>query len=117
MTKISVNASCPCGSRAKFKRCCLRFHQGLVPGSALELMKSRYSAYAVGDAEYIINTTHPRCPEYDGDRRRWVESIARFSRETEFEGLTILAFVEGATQASVTFRAQLRQGGADVSFA
>jgi SEC-C motif-containing protein len=117
MSQSSVNALCPCGSSVKYKRCCQRFHNGLAAASALELMKSRYSAYAVGVADYIINTTHPDCPEYDKDRARWVENIGRFSRGTDFEGLTILAFEDGTTHASVTFRAQLRQGSADASFA
>ncbi len=56
--KFSKNSKCPCGSGKKYKICCFRLHKGLLAKNALELMKSRFSAYAVGDANYIIKTTH-----------------------------------------------------------
>ncbi|OBK44843.1 YchJ family protein [Mycobacterium sp. 1081908.1] len=52
---------CPCGSDAGYRACCGRFHCGeLQARSAEELMRSRYSAFAYGDADYLFRTWHPR---------------------------------------------------------
>jgi len=56
--KISKNTKCPCGSGKKYKDCCFRWHKITNAPNALLLMKSRFTAYAVGNAEYIIKTTH-----------------------------------------------------------
>lgn len=52
---------CPCGTGDSFARCC----RPLVVGdrqahTAEELMRSRYSAYAAGNSEYLWRTWHPR---------------------------------------------------------
>jgi len=73
-------------------------------------MKSRYSAYAVGDAGYIIKTTHPNNADYQQDNKRWKEDILDFCKATEFLGLTIVDFRERETEAFVTFYAQLSSG-------
>lgn len=80
-------------------------------------MKARYSAYALGDTHYIMETTHPLCGEYDADALRWAMNIATFHGNTEFCGLRILNFTDGETTALVTFHATLKQHGMDASFA
>lgn len=53
--------ACPCGSGEPFGRCCLVLHRGeRRAATAEELMRSRYSAYAVGDLDYVWQTWHPR---------------------------------------------------------
>lgn len=110
MKKRSLNTLCPCGSRIKYKKCCAIYHKGALPKTALLLMKSRYSAYAVGDSNYIIKTTHPHNSDYTTDTKSWKESIDMFCRETEFLGLEILEFIDGVDEAFVTFKAQLSSG-------
>jgi SEC-C motif-containing protein len=52
---------CPCGSQLSYDSCCGRYHVGAVkPETAEQLMRSRYSAYANGNYEYIVKTTHPK---------------------------------------------------------
>jgi SEC-C motif-containing protein len=52
---------CPCGSGDPFGRCCLPLHQGVrEAATAEEVMRARYSAYAVGDLDYVFRTWHPR---------------------------------------------------------
>ena len=52
---------CPCGSGAPFGTCCLALHRGeSQAGTAEQLMRARYSAYAVGDLDYVWQTWHPR---------------------------------------------------------
>ncbi len=101
--------SCPCYSGKPYGECCGPFHQGKSPEKALELMRSRYSAYALGLADYIIQTTHPQNPNQSSR-----EDILTFCRQTEFTGLNILDFQEGEKISYVTFKAHLRQNGQDV---
>ncbi|TFD78374.1 YchJ family protein [Cryobacterium psychrophilum] len=51
---------CPCFSGQGYPECCNRYHRGdaLAP-TAEQLMRSRYSAFAVGDAAYLLATWHP----------------------------------------------------------
>ena len=60
---------CPCLSGDAYEACCGRYHAGLRPGpdgaapgpyapTAEALMRSRYSAFAVGDADYLRATWH-----------------------------------------------------------
>ena len=110
MKKITPNSPCPCGSRVKYKKCCAIYHKGALPKTALELMKSRYVAYAVGDASYIIKTTHPNNSDHTDDIKSWKSSIELFSKETEFLGLEVLEFIDGEVEAFVTFKAKLSSG-------
>jgi len=105
--KLSVNAPCPCGSAKKYKKCCQAFHKGGVAKDALTLMKSRYSAFALGQIAYIIKTS-----TFQKD----FDDLASFSRECEFQKLDIIEFSDGDEVAYVTFRATLFCSGVDSSF-
>jgi SEC-C motif domain protein len=108
--KISSNALCPCHSGKKYKQCCLPHHKGSLPPTALKLMRSRYSAYALHLADYIIHTTHPNNPDYTNETAIWKKSILEFSQNTQFLGLKILEFIDGEEEAFVTFEAKLDNG-------
>jgi len=108
--KISSNSPCPCHSGEKYKKCCLPYHKGISPSNALRLMRSRYSAFALGLVDYIMATTHPNNPDYTDDKECWRESILDFSQNTQFLGLKILEFMDGEEEAFVTFEAQLDGG-------
>jgi len=73
-------------------------------------MKSRYSAFASGNAKYIIDTTHPNNPDFTSDIKAWLTSIMEFSKHTEFLSLEILEFIEADEEAFVTFKATLSGG-------
>ncbi len=50
MKKFSIKFTMPLPVVAKsHKKCCGVFHKGAYPKDPLTLMKSRYSAFAVGD--------------------------------------------------------------------
>ncbi len=52
---------CPCGSGASYSACCGPLHHGERHAETAEqLMRSRYSAYARGDADHLFRTWHPR---------------------------------------------------------
>jgi len=110
MKKTSPNIPCPCGSKTKYKKCCQVYHKGAKPKTALLLMKSRYSAYALGESRYIVKTTHENNVQYMSNTKAWQESINEFCRETEFLGLEILEFLDGEEEAFVTFKALLSSG-------
>ncbi|MCG3708998.1 SEC-C domain-containing protein [Aliarcobacter butzleri] len=81
--KISVNSLCPCGSLKKYKKCCKIFHDNIKkPSNALELMKSRFSAYAFEQSEYIIKTTYKDNPDFSTNISVWKEEIEMFSIDT-----------------------------------
>lgn len=51
---------CPCGSGVTYAECCGLFHSGAaIPPTALALMRSRYSAFAIGDEPYLLASWHP----------------------------------------------------------
>jgi SEC-C motif-containing protein len=48
---------CPCGSGSAYSACCGPLHEGTdTAQTALQLMRSRYSAFAVGDGAYLLAT-------------------------------------------------------------
>ncbi|MGB7978026.1 MAG: peptide deformylase [Chlamydiales bacterium] len=107
---------CPCKSGHTYGNCCLPFHEGQLPETALKLMRSRYSAYALCLPAYIIHTTHPGSPEFSHHTAQWSKKIFEFCKETEFKNLEILHFLENPPFATVTFTAHLIQNKRDVSF-
>ncbi len=102
--------TCPCGSGLEFSACCEPFISGgAVPDTAEQLMRSRYSAYATVDMDYIHETLHPDHRE-DHDRnaaRKWAE-------DSDWQRLEIISTDRGAagdTEGSVEFRAHYRENG------
>ena len=108
--KISANAPCPCHSGKKYKLCCHPYHKGILPSDALKLMRSRYSAYALGLVEYILATTHPHNPDASIALSDWQKAIRDFAESTYFRGLKIIEFRDGEEEAFVTFEATLSDG-------
>ena len=50
---------CPCGLPADYDDCCGRYHRGAPAPTPEALMRSRYSAFALGDGGYLLRTWHP----------------------------------------------------------
>ena len=50
--------ACPCGSALTFDVCCKPLLDGQPALSAEQLMRSRYSAFYLGHADYLSQTTH-----------------------------------------------------------
>jgi SEC-C motif-containing protein len=48
---------CPCGLGPTYEQCCGRLHRGTAEAATAEqLMRARYSAFAVGDPAYLVRT-------------------------------------------------------------
>jgi SEC-C motif-containing protein len=98
---------CPCGTGLTYDGCCGRLHGGTAAAATAEqLMRSRYSAFAVGDAAYLSATwdpaTRPRSLQLDPGVR-WT-------------GLEVLATTGGRVfdaEGTVTFRAHSRVGAVE----
>ena len=56
----SINNRCPCESGKAHLSCCGQYHSGqLIPETAEQLMRSRYTAYVNCNADYLVDTIHP----------------------------------------------------------
>lgn len=68
-------APCPCGLPSSYDTCCGRIHRGEAQAATAEaLMRSRYSAFAVGDMAYLARSWHPDTRPHtirDDPSRRW----------------------------------------------
>jgi SEC-C motif-containing protein len=54
------SSACPCGSGQPLAACCGPRLDGQAPApDAAALMRSRYTAYVLGDAAYLLQTWHP----------------------------------------------------------
>lgn len=104
---------CPCHSKKNYFQCCKIFHDGETPPTALDLMRSRYSAYALRLPEYILRTTHPEHIDFG---KKDIAAITQFCDTTKFQNLVIIEFDAGEHVATVTFTAYLRQNGKDFAF-
>ncbi|MBD1594270.1 YchJ family protein [Arthrobacter sp. S1_S22] len=61
MTASLDQENCRCLSGEQYGQCCGRFHRGAADAATAEqLMRSRYSAFALLDADYLMRTWHPR---------------------------------------------------------
>lgn len=91
---------CPCGSEYTLEQCCLPLLKGKQqPATAEALMRSRYTAYVLADANYLINTTHPRMRHLYSKK-----SILQWAKENQWLRLDI----ESATAFEVVFRAYFK---------
>lgn len=59
MARRKAETSCPCGSGREFAVCCQPCINGDAPAPTVEaLMRSRYTAYAMQNTRYLLETWH-----------------------------------------------------------
>jgi SEC-C motif-containing protein len=85
--------TCPCGSGKPESECCAPIIAGAPAPTAEALMRSRYTAYVRGAIDHVVATHDPRTRD-DVDR----EAAEKWSRETEWQGLEILASGEDTVE-------------------
>ncbi|RZJ74933.1 MAG: hypothetical protein EOO47_20450, partial [Flavobacterium sp.] len=57
---VNMEMPCPCGSGNNYSNCCQPYHQNTtLPPTPEALMRSRYTAYTMNLADYLLATTHP----------------------------------------------------------
>ncbi|RYG60172.1 MAG: hypothetical protein EON60_08095 [Alphaproteobacteria bacterium] len=104
-----MHSSCPCCSGRAFDACCEPVLAGMPARTAESLMRSRYTAFAVGDAGYLETTSSGQAA-VDFDRAAFEAQMA----ETEWLGLEIKSTRDGGeddASGMVTFAARYRYGG------
>ena len=111
MTEMKdLPALCPCGTGLKYSECCQPFHQQKSNAPTAEkLMRSRYSAYAVGDMDHIERTNSSAGRE-SFDR----EASARWANSSKWMGLEIVSTKEGQSTdqtGEVEFNARYESEG------
>jgi SEC-C motif-containing protein len=104
-------SACPCNPAVAYSDCCGPLHAGTARATTAEaLMRSRYSAFVLGDAAYLQATWHPGTRPAtlqldDGGATRWlglaVKRHAPAGRDPA-----------GRETATVEFVARHRTGGA-----
>lgn len=75
-------------------------------------MRSRYSAYVVGNVGHLIRTTHAQGPHHQTDARAWAESLRRYCEAVEFTGLEVHSADSRGDEGRVAFTARYLHGGA-----
>jgi SEC-C motif-containing protein len=99
-----VTGLCPCGTGRTLAECCGPAHAGGAIATAEALMRARYSAFALGDADFILRTGP------GGDRAQLEAHLAR----TRWVGLRVLATEKGGpadAAGEVEFAATFAEGG------
>lgn len=96
--------NCFCCSGREFEDCCQPFIGGVLkPSTAEELMRSRYSAYAIIAVEYILRSTHFSTRKFhDG------EAIENWAKSNVWQKLEIVSKTRGEakdTKGTVEFKA------------
>ncbi len=104
---------CPCQSEKAYAQCCQPYHRGQqYAPDAIALMRSRYSAYALGEVDYLLNTTHRDNPQYRKNVKAWRADVTDYCKAVQFLGLSILGSQAlSENTATVTFKATLAQDG------
>ncbi|GAB0104321.1 YchJ family metal-binding protein [Nocardia sp. JMUB6875] len=101
-----IPADCPCGLPATYADCCGRLHRGEAQATTAEqLMRSRFSAFAVHDEAYLLRSWDPETRPAEVD----------FDPGLRWERLEILGVTGGSpfhSEGTVEFRAHYRAGGA-----
>ncbi len=102
---------CYCGTGKLYTECCEPFITGKsLPQCAEELLRSRYSAYAVVNMDYILETTSETQKKlFD------VETNKRWAEESTWERLQIVSSKENADEGicSIEFIAHYSNDGTE----
>ncbi len=90
-------SNCYCGNSIPFQDCCEPYIKGIDNAPTAEkLMRSRYSAFATGAADYLVNTTHISKRRFHNKK-----DILAWSQANKWLKLEVIA----STETTVTFKA------------
>ena len=99
-SSFHITNDCPCGSSKPFKQCCERFLNGsAVTATPKQLMRSRYTAYALGNyGEYLMATWLP-------ESSKGHTAVSLSEKNNEWVKLEILNSQQKADEGMVEFNA------------
>ncbi|WP_084787127.1 YchJ family protein [Nocardia sp. Root136] len=88
---------CPCRRGEPFDACCGPILAGKPAPTAETLMRSRYTAYVVGDVDYLLRSWHPSTRpadlELDADQRWLLLEIVGTQRGGPFDDNGTVEFI------------------------
>jgi len=101
---------CSCGSGNLYGDCCAIAHKSIeLVTTAEQLMRSRYTAYVLGDIEYLMKSHHSAtCPLKEK------EEILKWTKSVKWLRLEVLNIVKGGvsdTEGMVEFKAYFEENG------
>lgn len=104
-----LHVICPCGSQKRLSACCGPFHTGkAIPRTAKQLMRSRYSAFALGGlGQYLLDTWHP-------GKRPQVSAADMGAADTDWVKLEIVDSDQQGDNATVEFKAFWRDADGQI---
>ena len=96
---------CPCDSGLSYDHCCGLLHSGAIASQPLQLMRSRFSAFALGDLDYLNRTQRGSLISSLDDSRwtrlkihghgdNWVEFTARWEHGGDVGSMSELSYFE-----------------------
>nr|WP_320131217.1 YchJ family metal-binding protein [uncultured Holophaga sp.] len=105
-----MSRPCPCTSKRLYPQCCEPYLTGKkVPETAEQLMRSRFSAYAMQRPDYLIATTAAKeRAELDA------EELKAYCKEIKCISLKVISTEGGGKsdrEGKVLFHASLQYGG------
>lgn len=100
-----MSGPCPCGSEKSLEDCCAPYINGAAhPKTPGQLMRSRYTAYALGGhGDYLLATWFPATA-------RGLTPEALSKRDREWTRLQIVDKQQRGDQGFVEFKAYYREG-------
>ena len=105
-TQASPAEPCPCGNGEPYAQCCAPYPTGTATAPTAEaLMRSRYTAFALGRSDYLLATWHPDTRPAD---------LTPDTPPLRWLGLVIHAHHAGQatdTTGTVQFTARYKAGG------
>lgn len=105
-----MNTNCPCNNQLAYAHCCQPYHQKLAyPDTAEQLMRSRYSAYALKLIDYLVVTTHK--DKLKSSYRRKLVATIHDIEWTELEILKTSAGGNNDKVGKVAFKAHYKENG------
>jgi len=111
-TAKSEAGLCPCGSGLAYTECCQPLIAGTkLPSTAEALMRSRYSAYAKCEIDYIVDTCSP---SERSEEKISVKETRKWAEESTWLGLEIVSTEKGGPQddkGTVEFKAHYEREG------
>ena len=98
MTNLA-DQKCYCDTGLLYEECCGIYHNNFNAPSALVLMRSRYSAYVLQLADYLIQTTH------SSERHLYSKAaILEWAKTSKWEGLEIIGFTENTVEFKAFYK-------------
>lgn len=96
---IQTPSACPCNNTKSYQACCQALHDGKSTASSAEqLMRSRYSAFVIGNIAYLIATLHPDKRQTDDEA-----ILSQTIEDTHWLGLKIIRHKSAGNIATVEF--------------